>query len=111
MKKILIPLMGLFFAGALMVNAQDATPAPKHPKHELTTEQKAVQKELLEKYDTNKDGKLDKKEIAKFSKEDREKAKKAGLYQKKAHKATDKAPKDAPKDTTPSTNSPATDKK
>ena len=62
MKKLLLTTMGLLFATALMVNAQEAK-----PKHELTDEQKAVQKEMLAKYDTNKDGKLDKEERAKMS--------------------------------------------
>ena len=41
-----------------------------------TPEQKQFRKEMVEKYDTNKDGKLDKEERSKMSKEDREKMKK-----------------------------------
>ena len=47
--------------------AQDA---PKPPKSQ---ERKGAPKELLEKYDTNKDGKLDKEERSKISPEDRKK--------------------------------------
>jgi hypothetical protein len=78
MKKLLVALTGLVCALAITVNAQEAK-----PKHKLTDEQKTVQKEMLEKYDTNKDGKLDKEERAKISKEDKEKMDKAGLGHKK----------------------------
>ena len=47
--------------------AQDA---PKPPKSQ---ERKGAPKELLEKYDTNKDGKLDKEERSKISEEDKKK--------------------------------------
>ena len=40
-------------------------------------------KEITEKYDANKDGKLDKDEKAKISAEDKEKMAKAGLGGKK----------------------------
>jgi len=43
----------------------------------LTDEQKAVMKEMTEKYDANKDGKLDKDEKAKMSDEDKAKMEKA----------------------------------
>lgn len=52
---------------SLTTLAQDG---PKPPKSQ---EKKGPPKELLEKYDTNKDGKLSYKERAKVSKEDREK--------------------------------------
>jgi hypothetical protein len=121
MKKLLIPLMGLLFAGALVVNAQDTAPAPKHAKRQLTAEQKAVEKDLLAKYDTNKNGKLEKKERAKITKEDREKAEKVGYFKKAAPgkagapkakvnvKKTEKTTPSTPQ--IPSTNSPSTDKK
>jgi uncharacterized OsmC-like protein len=48
-----------------------------------TAEQKALRKEIRAKYDTNKDGKLDKEERAKISTEDKEKMEKAGLGPKK----------------------------
>jgi len=71
--------MGLLCATALVVNAQDATTTTKPKKTKLTAEQQALQKEMLTKYDTNKDGKLDKNEKAAMSKEDKEKMTKAGL--------------------------------
>jgi hypothetical protein len=64
MKKLLVALC-CTCALALAVNAQDA----KEKKHETS----AVHKELLEKYDTNKDGKLDKEEKAKMTAEDKKK--------------------------------------
>jgi len=83
MKKILITLIGLLCATTLVVNAQDANPT-KH--QQLAAERKALKKEMLEKYDTNKNGKLDKAEKAKISKEDRERMEKAGLLKKKKSK-------------------------
>ena len=47
--------------------AQDA---PKPPKSQ---EKKGPPKELLEKYDTNKDGKLDREERSKITEEDKKK--------------------------------------
>ncbi|MGZ4963320.1 MAG: hypothetical protein ACXWC8_12260 [Limisphaerales bacterium] len=78
MKKILVTIAGVICATAICVHAADDSTAPKK-HHKMTEEQKAVQKEMLEKYDTNKDGKLDKEEKAKISAEDKEKMKKAGL--------------------------------
>jgi hypothetical protein len=46
---------------------------------QLTAEQKQLRKDILAKYDANKDGKLDREERAKISSEDKEKLKKAGL--------------------------------
>jgi Ca2+-binding EF-hand superfamily protein len=77
MKKLLVALTGLACMAALTLNA-----AESKEKHNLTDEQKSVQKELLGKYDTNKDGKLDKEERAKMTKADKEKLQKAGLGHK-----------------------------
>ena len=77
MKKLLVALLGLACAFTLTVNAAEGK------KKELTDDQKAVQKEMLAKYDANKDGKLDKEERAKISAEDKEKMQKAGLIHKK----------------------------
>ena len=74
MKKLLVALVGFACVAALTLNAAEGK-----EKKKLTDEQKAVQKEMLGKYDTNKDGKLDKEERAKISKEDKEKMEKAGL--------------------------------
>ena len=78
MKKIIATIAGVICATAICVHADDTTPPPK-THHKMTEEQKALQKEMLEKYDTNKDGKLDKEEKSKISAEDKEKMKKAGL--------------------------------
>ncbi len=90
--------MGLLCATALVVNAQDATTS-KPKKTKLTAEQQALQKEMLAKYDANKDGKLDKTERAAISKEDKEKMIKAGLLKP--------SKKDAATTTGASTNAPA----
>lgn len=92
MKKLVIALAGLLCAGALVAHAQDAKP----PKKKLTAEQKALRKEMLEKYDTDKNGKLDKTERASISKEDREKMIKAGLIKSKKHAASSEKSTNAP---------------
>ena len=70
---------------------------PERPK--LTQEQRQLRKEILAKYDKNQDKKLDREERAKFSDDDKEKLKKAGLAprQGKRNPATPgkKAPKEA----------------
>jgi hypothetical protein len=99
MKKIMVALMGLLCATTLIANAQDAS---KPKKTKLTTEQKALQKEMLAKYDTNKNGKLDKNEKAAISQEDKDKMIKAGLLKASASKK-----KGASHSTGSSTNAPA----
>jgi hypothetical protein len=81
MKKLLIALC-LTCALALAVQAEGA----KKQHKALTDEQKAIQKEMLAKYDTNKDGKLQKEEKAKMSTEDKEKYAKAFPAHKKQSK-------------------------
>ena len=76
MKKMLLVIAGVLCAFSLTANATEG-------KHKLTPEQKALRKEMIEKYDTNKNGKLDKQERAKISKEDKERLQKAGLGGKK----------------------------
>ncbi|HTJ00891.1 MAG TPA: EF-hand domain-containing protein [Dongiaceae bacterium] len=73
MKKLIAALC-LTAVMALAVHAEDATnttttATPKKPK--LTAEQKATIKEIIAKYDTNKDGKLSKEERAKITAEDK----------------------------------------
>jgi len=93
MKKLLI-FASLFCATAILVQAEDAA-APKKAKKEMTAEQKQVMSDLLAKYDTNKDGKLDKAEKGAMTAEDKAAwAKAAGAHGKK--KAAEKAP-EAPK--------------
>ena len=80
MKKLLAAI--IVCALTLSVNAGQG-------KHKARQEERAaLKKELLDKYDTNKDGKLDKEERAKMSKEDKQKARRAGLG--KANKHADK---------------------
>jgi len=95
MKKLLVALVALGCATAIVVQAQDA--APK--KHKLTPEQQTVMTEMLAKYDTNKDGKLDKTERAAMTQEDKDKMAKAGLNtgKKKAAPATTVPKPDAAK--------------
>ena len=69
MKKLIIATVALFCATAIVVQAQDA--APKKAKKELTAEQQTLQKDMLAKYDTDKNGKLDKTERAAMSAEDK----------------------------------------
>ncbi len=93
MKKILVAVLGMLCATTLVINAQDAKPA----RRVLTEEQKALHKQMLEKYDVNKDGKLDKEERAKISAEDRAKMEKAGLMRgKKKPAAATTTPDAAP---------------
>ena len=80
MKKLLVALC---FACALTLAAQADDTKHTKKKHEPTAEQKALKKDMLAKYDTNKDGKLDKGERAKISTEDKAKMEKAGLTRKK----------------------------
>ena len=83
MKKL---LTALSFTCALAVTTQadEGTEATKkHQGKPPTPEQKAVQKEILEKYDTNKNGKIDREERAKISAEDKAKMEKAGMGRKK----------------------------
>ncbi|MEI7727942.1 MAG: hypothetical protein WCO56_00100 [Verrucomicrobiota bacterium] len=76
MKKLVVLALTLACAVAMSVSAAEG-------KKGMTDEQKAVYKEMLEKYDTNKDGKLDKEERAKMSAEDQEKLKKLFPHKKK----------------------------
>jgi hypothetical protein len=69
---------------AITAKAADATDKPK-----LTAEQKADRKALIEKYDANKDGKIDKEERAKMTKEDKDKWQSLGGGKKKPEKKTE----------------------
>jgi hypothetical protein len=91
MKKLMIAALGILCATTIVVQAQDAK-----PKKELTAEQKTVMKEMLTKYDTNKDGKLDKTERAAMTKEDKDKMAKAGLMKPKHHEHGTDASTNAP---------------
>lgn len=84
MKKFLLLTLGLFCAATVAVHAEDTAKKKGNP------EQKSLRKEMLDKYDANKDGKLDKEEKAKMSQEDKDKFEKAGLGGKHAKKDGDK---------------------
>lgn len=76
-------LLAVISALTLSLNAQDA-PKPKGPpeppqRPPLTEEQQKLRKQMVEKYDANKDGKLDREEMQKISEEDRKKMREAGL--------------------------------
>jgi len=57
----------------LLSAADQAAGGAANQKSQLTPEQKQERKALIEKYDLNKDGKLDKDELAKMSQEDKDK--------------------------------------
>lgn len=80
MKKFLV--LALLCVATVSVQAQKAE----------TDEQKAVKTEMLAKYDTNKDGKLDKDERAKMTDDDKTKWAKAFPHKKKKDAGTDAAP-------------------
>ncbi|HEY5345550.1 MAG TPA: hypothetical protein VIK62_04325 [Verrucomicrobiae bacterium] len=67
MKKLILAAVALCCAATITVQAQDT--APK--KHKLTAEQQTVMTEMLAKYDTNKDGKLDKTEKSAMTADDK----------------------------------------
>jgi hypothetical protein len=84
MLRVLAITLGLCCAVVFSARAADGDkPEKKGP----TEEQKTARKELIEKYDKNKDGKLDKEERGAMSAEDKEKWSKAtggGAKKKKA---------------------------
>lgn len=77
MKKLVLILTGVALLGIASSQAEEKKEGKKRGPAP-TAEQKAARKELLEKYDANKDGKLDKEEKSKISAEDKEKMEKAG---------------------------------
>lgn len=75
MLRALILAVGLTLTVAVVARAEDEK--PKRPQ--LTEEQKALRKEITEKYDKDKDGKLSPDERKAISAEDKERMQKAGL--------------------------------
>ena len=73
MKKLLVIAFGLLVAGALTVSAAEGG----KEKKQQTPEQQKLRKEMIAKYDANKDGKVDEQEAAKISSEDQAKMKEA----------------------------------
>lgn len=91
MKKALLTVIAIACASSLSLMAQDQAQEKKAPakKAQMTAEQKAEYKKLVEKYDANKDGKLDKEERAKMSQEDKDAMRKltgAGAQKQKQKK-------------------------
>jgi hypothetical protein len=74
MKKCLIALC-ITGALTLAAYADEDNKSETGKKNAATPEQKAARKALIDKYDTNKDGKIDKDERAKISEEDKAKLK------------------------------------
>ena len=68
MNKIFLTSLGLICAFALSASAGQGK-----KNQALTDDQKTLKKEMLEKYDANKDGKLDRSEKSKMTKEDKKK--------------------------------------
>jgi len=74
MVKLTLLAVGMSSALVLTAAADDKEEKkPERPRPPLTEEQKALRKEIVAKYDTNKDGKLDAEERKAISAEDREK--------------------------------------
>ena len=73
MKKLIVALCFTCIL-AIAAHAEDKPAAVKTEKKALTAEQKTARKALVEKYDANKDGKLDKEERSKATAEELEKA-------------------------------------
>jgi hypothetical protein len=80
MKKLLTISLSILVLGLISAEAKDKK-ADKgdHKRPAMTEEQKKTWKEVTEKYDTDKDGKLSKEEREKVSKEDKQKLKDAGI--------------------------------
>ncbi len=65
MKKVLITIVGIMFCAGLMISNAAG-------KKELNAEQQKQKKDLIEKYDTDKNGKLSKQEREKMTDADKE---------------------------------------
>ena len=93
MKRVSLIIAGICLAATLNLRAADEAAASDKPaaKPHRTEEQKKLLKEINDKYDTNKDGKLDKEERTKISADDKERLKKAGLGRGSKKKSTDTA--------------------
>ena len=84
MLRVLILAVGLCGALPLSVRAADEDKKPETRRRpQLTEEQKALMKEIREKYDKDKDGKLSAEERKAISAEDKAKMEKAGLNQRR----------------------------
>lgn len=73
MKKLIIAVCLASVFAVTARAAEGETKKEDGEKKKPTAEQKALRKELTEKYDTNKNGRLDKEEKSKMTSEDAEK--------------------------------------
>jgi hypothetical protein len=71
---------------ALMVGVVSMSASAGQNNNKRAEHRKAIKNELLAKYDANKDGKIDKSERSSMSKQDKKRARKAGLGKKHRHK-------------------------
>jgi hypothetical protein len=90
MKKLICITLGLCILAIADVNAAKPAKKGEGKKPVLTEEQKASVKDLVAKYDANKDGTLDKAEIKKMTDEDQTKYKSLMAVMKKAEKKAEK---------------------
>src|SRR5437870_1831092 len=92
MKHLMVGVYSLCLAGSFIAARADDTSATAKSSTKpavVTEEQKTARKDLLAKYDANKDGKLDKEERKKItSADDKAKLKKAGWDTKAGRKAS-----------------------
>lgn len=78
MKKLLSIVLGMALLGLVSAKAEEKKKEGEHHAP-LTEAQKKLRKEMTEKYDADKDGKLSKEERQKMSAEDKKKCEDAGL--------------------------------
>lgn len=82
MFRALILAIGLSGAAVLAAEAPDNEPRPPvRRRAQLTEEQKALMKEIREKYDKDKDGVLSPEERKSISEEDKARLERAGISQ------------------------------
>lgn len=87
MLRAVILAVGLWSAVVLTTSAADnEQKAPTRRRAQLTEEQKALMKEIREKYDKDKDGKLSPEERKAISQADKERMEKAGITQNQQRK-------------------------
>ena len=81
MRKLLalVVTLGALTVGNAVAAQPDADKPAKKERPALTEAQKKLREEMLAKYDTNKNGRLDKDELDKVSAEDKAKLKEAHL--------------------------------
>lgn len=82
MKRVILAVVCCLCAVAVSASAADKG------KEKRTSEQKDSTKKLVQKYDTNQDGKLSKEERAKMTPEDKQEWQKAHPKKNQGHKAT-----------------------